>query len=200
MPEEQVKILVGLGNPGLKYQWTRHNFGFLVIDKLISTHPLKEEAKNNLVWWGKIDIAQQQIIVAKPLTFMNLSGRAVKWLNFYFKVFPCQILIIHDDLDLDWGRIKLVKEGGPGGHKGVISIQTLLGTKRIPRLKIGIGRPVLECTIDYVLSEFSPKEKEDLGIILNQAQSAIETILKEGLNKAMSIFNVKNSLLKRCLF
>ncbi|MDL1965145.1 MAG: aminoacyl-tRNA hydrolase [Candidatus Desulfofervidus auxilii] len=197
MPEEQIKILVGLGNPGLKFQWTRHNVGFLVIDKLISTHPLKEETKNNSVWWGRIDIAQQQIIVAKPLTFMNLGGEAVKWLSFHFKVPPCQILIIHDDLDLPWGRIKLVKEGGPGGHKGVISIQTLLGTKRIPRLKIGIGRPFSESTIDYVLSEFSPKEKEDLGIILNQVQSVIETVLKEGLNKAMSISNVKNSLLKR---
>ena len=196
MPEEQVKILVGLGNPGLKYQWTRHNFGFLVIDKLISAYPLKEETQNGLVWWGKINIAHQEVIVAKPLTFMNLSGEAVRWLSFGFKIPPCHVLIIHDDLDLDWGRIKLVKEGGPGGHKGVISIQTLLGTKRIPRLKIGIGRPFSESTIDYVLSEFSPKEKEDLGIILNQAQSAIETILKEGLNKAMSIFNVKNSLLK----
>ena len=197
MPEEQIKILVGLGNPRLKYQWTRHNLGFLAIDKLISIHPLKEETKNNLVWWGKIDVAQQEIIVAKPLTFMNLSGEAVKWLNFYFKVLPCQILIIHDDLDLPWGRIKLVKEGGPGGHKGVISIQTSLGTREIPRLKIGIGRPVLESTIDYVLSEFSPKEKEDLEIILNGVHSLIETVLKEGLNKAMSIFNVKNSLLKR---
>jgi len=196
VPEEQIKILVGLGNPGLKYQWTRHNFGFLVIDKLISAYPLKEETRNGLVWWGKINIAHQEVIVAKPLTFMNLSGEAVRWLSFGFKIPPCQVLIIHDDLDLDWGRIKLVKEGGPGGHKGVISIQTLLGTKRIPRLKIGIGRPFSESTIDYVLSEFSPKEKEDLGIILNQAQSAIETILKEGLNKAMSIFNVKNSLLK----
>lgn len=196
MSEEKVKLLVGLGNPGQRYKWTRHNLGLHVIDRLVSTHLLEEKSKNPLAWWGKIKLGQQKIFVAKPLTFMNLSGKGVKWLSLYLKLSPLEILIIHDDLDLPWGKIKLVRGGSAAGHKGVASIHSLLGTQVIPRLKIGIGQPTSEDKINYVLSEFFPKEKEDLDIIVNQAKLAIETILKEGFDKAMSIFNAKSSCLE----
>jgi len=191
---ETIKLLLGLGNPGNAYFKTRHNMGFMAIDSLISLYGLKEENENSLTWWGKTEIKTHEIIVAKPLTFMNLSGEAALWLMSYFKISPSQILIIHDDMDISWGKIKIVKGGGSGGHKGVSSIQDYLKTKNIPRLKIGIGRPPTKNAINYVLSEFSSKEKEELKIIFKQVCIALTKIITEGLEKAMSFFNSKNLL------
>ncbi|HDD35526.1 MAG TPA: aminoacyl-tRNA hydrolase, partial [Candidatus Desulfofervidus auxilii] len=169
----KIKLLLGLGNPGNVYQATRHNIGFMVIDSLISFYGLKETRKHPLIWIGKTVIENHEVIVAKPLTFMNLSGKAVLWLKSKYEILPCEMLIVHDDMDIPWGRLKLVRRGGAGGHKGVLSIHSLLRTQDIPRLKIGIGRPNTEDAIDYVLSEFSPFEKKQLRILLEEACNAI---------------------------
>jgi len=188
-----LKILLGLGNPGSEYQWTRHNIGFLFIDAITHKYGIKTATNNSLCWWAKVEIAHQSIILAKPLTYMNLSGQAASWLLSHYSLSPHQLLIIHDDLDLPWGRLKLVEKGGSGGHKGVVSVQEMLETKNIPRLKIGIGRPPAGTDIvSYVLGEFSPQEKEQLNLILDQAIKAVEMALSEGLSKAMSVFNKRN--------
>ena len=195
MYQFQLKLLLGLGNPGWEYQWTRHNIGFLFIDAIVHKYSLKVETNNSICWWAKTEIARQPVILAKPLTYMNLSGRAASWLLSQCCLTPNQLLIIHDDLDLPWGRLKLIEKGGSGGHKGVISVQQMLGTKNIPRLKIGIGRPPAGIdTVSYVLGEFSPVEKEQLNFILDQAIRAVEIVLTEGLAKAMSVFNKRNLL------
>jgi len=197
VPEkENLKLLLGLGNPGKEYRWTRHNIGFIFIDRIVSRYPLKKEAVNHFTWWGKVDIDDSEILLAKPLTFMNLSGQAVAWLVSHFQLLPSQILLIHDDLDISWGRLKLVRKGGAGGHKGVLSVQTYLGTTEIPRLKIGIGQ-ALSDAVDYVLGEFTDVEKRELELIMNYAEKAVKVTLTEGLDKAMSIFNVKDSILNQ---
>jgi len=195
LSQRWVKLLLGLGNPGWEYQWTRHNIGFLFIDAIIHKYGLKVETNNAICWWAKAEIAHQHVILAKPLTYMNLSGQAASWLLSQHSLSPDQMLIIHDDLDLPWGRLKLIEKGGSGGHKGVISIQEMLGTKDIPRLKIGIGRPPAGTdTVSYVLGDFSPLEREQLNFILEQAIRAVEMALTEGLAKAMSVFNKRNLL------
>lgn len=192
VPEkENLKLLLGLGNPGREYKWTRHNIGFIFIDRIASRYPFKKEGVNHLTWWGKVDIGAQEVLLAKPLTFMNLSGQAATWLISHFRLLPSQILIIHDDLDIPWGKFKLVRKGGAGGHKGVLSVQTHLGTIDIPRLKIGIGRASSD-TVNYVLGQFTNIEREELEIIMKYAEKAVEVSLTEGLDKAMSIFNAKD--------
>ncbi len=193
--DNKIRLLLGLGNPGRKYRFTRHNIGYLVIDRLLSEVTVEASSENSLCWWAKVEFARQSLILAKPLTYMNLSGEAALWLANHFSVSPFQTMLIHDDLDLPWGRLKLIKKGGSGGHKGVLSVQQSLQTTEIPRLKIGIGRPVLpENVIDYVLTEFSPSEKKTLDLILSTAINAIKTALETNLERAMSTFNKKDLL------
>jgi len=192
VPEkENLKLLLGLGNPGKEYKWTRHNIGFVFLDRIASKYGLKKEKVNSFTWWGQVEIGGQEVLLAKPLTFMNLSGQAAAWLISHFQLLPSQMLIIHDDLDIPWGKFKLVRKGGAGGHKGVLSVQTHLGTIDIPRLKIGIGRTPGD-TVNYVLGQFTESEREELEIIMEYVEKALELCLTEGLSKAMSICNAKD--------
>lgn len=187
-----LNLIVGLGNPGLKYARTRHNAGFWVIDELAGRYNLQLKEVKRQSYFGKKILNQKEIILAKPLTFMNRSGVAVSGLLRYFSLKPEQLLVIYDDLDLPVGRIRLRPAGGSGGHKGLASIIAWLQTEHFPRLRLGIGRDrpaqSFEAS-DYVLSPFSSEEKRCIEEMIVTASDAVEVFLREGIVEAMNIFN-----------
>ncbi len=183
-------IIIGLGNPGLKYKFHRHNIGFQVVDRLASHWGIPLQRKSCSCHWGQGRFAGQQVVLAQPDTFMNLSGRGVFRLMAYFEASAADLLIIHDDLDLPLGRLKFVARGGAGGHRGIASIIQTLHTNEFVRLKIGIGRPQYGETVEYfVLSPFYPGEIEQVEAILDRAVSAVEAYVVAGLSRAMSLFH-----------
>lgn len=183
-------LIVGLGNPGRKYIKTRHNLGFIVVDKLAEKYDLEFNEKNfYLISQGNIE--GKEVTLIKPLTYMNLSGKAIREIvdKKILENLPKSIIVIHDDLDLPLGRIKIKKNGSSGGHKGVQSIIEHLGTKDFIRVKIGIGKdPEMEIS-DYVLSPFSNQQKAIIKEKVSQAVDSIVTILTKGVDKAMNIYN-----------
>ena len=136
-----MKLLVGLGNPGPKYECTRHNVGFLVVDELVSANGLEWSGKKFDGVCARGKILGEDCLVLKPFTYMNLSGKAVQKAARFFKVSPEAIVVVHDDIDLPWGRVKARKGGGHGGHNGIRSIIDSLGSKEFQRVKLGVGRP-----------------------------------------------------------
>ncbi len=179
-------LWVGLGNPGPHYRFTRHNFGFLVLDKFAAQKGLSFK---NAPFESEIS-EYQGVFLLKPLTFMNLSGKAVVPWSKKLEIPPERILVVHDDLDLPLGRLKFAPKGGAGGHRGVLSIIEHLGTKEFPRLKLGIGRPPAGISVrDYVLSPFTQEEWPVVEKVLARAVEALEYLLKEDLLKTMSRFN-----------
>ncbi|NPA49862.1 MAG: aminoacyl-tRNA hydrolase [Thermodesulfobacteria bacterium] len=179
-------LFVGLGNPGPHYRFTRHNFGFLVLDEFAAEKGLSFEKGP---FQSEI-CPYQDAFLLKPLTFMNLSGEAVAPWAKRLGIPPERILVIHDDLDLPLGRLKFAPKGGAGGHRGVLSIIEHLGTKDFPRLKLGIGRPPRGISVrDYVLSPFTEEEWPVVEKVLARAAEALDYLLKEGLLKTMSQFN-----------
>lgn len=176
-------LLVGLGNPGPAYQGTRHNAGFMVLDRLAQEEGLSWRPKDEAEWadW-------QEGHLLKPLTMMNLSGKAVAPVARKKGLEASQILVIYDDLDLPLGKIRLRPGGSAGGHRGVASIIEHLGTADFPRLKIGIGRPPGE-TITYVLGSFTASEREILARVIPAATQAIRIWLEQGLEAAQRTCN-----------
>lgn len=181
-------LVVGLGNPGRKYEKTRHNVGFLAVEELLDQHNLdfrkKEEYRifNGSIW-------DEKIVLMEPLTFMNRSGAAVRKVKDKHNIAPENIIVIHDDLDLEAGRLKIRKKGSSGGHKGVESIIQSVGTGDFIRVKIGIGRDSLMLTEDYVLSKFKKDELPLIKEAINKAVEAIQRIITEGVEKAMNRLN-----------
>ncbi|NLB88411.1 MAG: aminoacyl-tRNA hydrolase [Syntrophomonadaceae bacterium] len=152
-----MKIVVGLGNPGKKYSETRHNLGFKVVEELAKRFPIeKEESKYDAII-GHIRIGSEKVLLVKPLTYMNLSGKSVQPLVHFYKLELQDLIVIYDDMDLDLGRLRIRESGGTGGHKGMVSITQRLSTQEFPRIRVGIGRPEDE-TIDLVLGNFSNDE------------------------------------------
>ncbi|HNW95345.1 MAG TPA: aminoacyl-tRNA hydrolase [Anaerolineaceae bacterium] len=185
-----ITLIAGLGNPGLQYRYTRHNAGFLVAQALADTLdiPLKRVKFRCQIGEGKLE--GTPLIIAKPLTYMNDSGSAVSSLLHYFKVPLERLLVIHDDLDLPFGVLRLRPGGGSAGQRGVQSIADKLGTSAFPRLRFGIGRPPGRMDpADYVLEKFSASEQELLRMTLEQAAAAARTFIREGLEKAMNQYN-----------
>ncbi len=179
-------LWVGLGNPGPLYRFTRHNFGFLALEKFAEKKGLSFEPGP---FKSKICTYKEALLI-KPQTFMNLSGEAVAaWVK-ELKMPPERVLVIHDDLDLSLGRMKFTPKGGAGGHRGVLSIIECLGTKEFPRLKLGIGRPPQGISVrDFVLSPFTEEEWPVAEGVLLRVIEALDFLLKEGLHKTMSLFN-----------
>lgn len=179
-------LIVGLGNPGDKYSNTRHNVGFMVLDRLVAesgARPLASKWKA-MVWKGAL--AGQGAVMVKPLTFMNLSGDAVRPIATYYRIAPENIIVIHDDLDLQCGTIKLSTKKGPGGHNGIKSIIQRLGTTIFNRVRIGIGRPPLAMPVErYVLARFSADEQELITPAIARAEEAVSLIAEKGLAAAM---------------
>lgn len=183
-------LIVGLGNPVLAYRHNRHNVGFMVVDTLADKLeiPLKRVKFKAQIGNGKLgDIP---IIIAKPLTFMNNSGEAVAPLVRYFKVPLERLLVIHDDMDLPLGTLRMRPSGGSAGHNGMLSIFDKLGTNAIPRLRVGIGRPPGRMDpADYVLQDFPRSEEELLSMVIAQACEAALAFITTGLEKAMNTYN-----------
>jgi len=186
-------LIVGLGNIGEEYKETRHNVGFMVIDALSKEWGIKINFAKYNAFFGKgnitLDGKSFEVILAKPLTYMNLSGRAVKQLLDGFLVLPSHTIIIHDDLDLPLGSIRIKLGGSDAGHKGVKSIKELVSEPTI-RVRIGIGRPQNKSeVVDFVLSPFTREEKEVLKETIKTSIKAIETIIAKGLEAAQREFN-----------
>jgi len=183
-------IIVGLGNPGLKYRGTRHNTGFRILDRIAQSAGIGFTRRRHQARIGEGLWAGHKVFLAKPRTFMNRSGDSVVPLLEYSGADPSELIVVHDDLDLPFGKIRIKQRGGAGGHKGIASIVEGLGTDEFVRVKFGIGRPAFDMEAsDYVLSRFGPEEKERLDDLLDQAAEAVESILSLGVEKAMNTFN-----------
>jgi len=186
-----VKLVVGLGNPGRAYRWTRHNMGFWLVEKFGKELGIDLSRRGFLSVYGRGKIGNEEVILAKPLTYMNLSGEAVRRLLHFFKVQPENLVVLHDDLDLPLGKIRIRLRGGHGGHQGVKSIVEALGNDGFFRLKVGIGRPPdrRQDPADYVLEPLSGGEKEDFKAAVDGGLQAIEVLLREGPQAAMEKFH-----------
>lgn len=183
-------LIVGLGNPGREYKDNRHNVGFMLIDRIavrLNAQGMKLQSKA-LVLNAQYD--NHKLILAKPQTYMNLSGQSVQGLVHFYKIPLSNVMILSDDLDLPFGTIRIRASGGPGGQRGLNDILQKLGTKDVPRLRIGIGRPPGRMDpAAYVLQDFSREEMNELSLILDRGAEAVFTFVKHGLNKAMNDFN-----------
>ncbi len=185
-----VKVVLGLGNPGRKYARTRHNLGFSVVDRIASENRIavKKEKHNSLI--GDWQTDGEKILLVKPQTFMNCSGEAVKPLFRYFPITIKDVVVIHDDLDLPFGRIRIRLGGGAGGHRGVLSVLETLGEEGFFRVRVGIGRPPAGIDpTDYVLEPFAPEENSRLEQVVSRAADAVACLLEEGPQRAMETFN-----------
>lgn len=196
---KNIRLIFGLGNPGKKYQKTRHNLGFRVIEclahkqqsKLARTGGSEDKAELAIVHRDN----SKNLIMAKPLTYVNLSGPPLKKLMHRYRLGPEEILIVSDDFSLPLGTIRIRSRGSSGGHKGLESIIATLGTKNFPRLRIGCGPlPQGISSVDYVLGQFTKEEESDLGRLLPQIAEAIDKIITFGLEKAMSLYNRRRPL------
>jgi len=191
--EHMVYLIIGLGNPGKRYESTRHNVGFMAVEKLAARLEIQLKQKSFNALWGKGSITGNNILLAEPQTFMNLSGTAVRQLQSFFKTDISNLIVIHDDLDLPFGAIRLKAGGGTAGHKGLASIESNLGTSEFIRVRLGIGKPVDKSRIEgYVLEPFRKEEQEVLPDILGKAADASAEIVSNGLQKAISKYQTKN--------
>jgi PTH1 family peptidyl-tRNA hydrolase len=182
-----VKIIAGLGNPGVRYRWSRHNIGFQVVDELAATHHIPVDQKRFKALYGAGWIDSQKIILLKPMTFMNLSGEAVRRAVDFFKVEMEDLSVAQDDLDLPFGRLRIRRGGGDGGHQGIRSIIERMGGNGFPRLKVGIGRPPPGVdAADYVLAPFEEIERANLDGVLKRASDALAVMLLEGMEAALN--------------
>ena len=190
MLNKRIALIAGLGNPGEKYEKTRHNAGFLVIDRLSELFSIQlNKSKFDLVY-GRGTIENSSIIIAKPMAFMNRSGPPIRKLADYFGIKSEGILVIYDDIDLMFERIKLKEKGGHGGHNGIRSLVDAFGTNDFPRLRLGIGRPGSKTDVSgHVLGRFSVEEAEILTRMVEKAGQAVVSVINEGVTVAMNNFN-----------
>lgn len=190
MSDPCIKMITGLGNPGKEYSQTRHNMGFLVIDLLASQRSLLFNKSRFDAQFLKTKINSQDIFLVKPLSFMNRSGGPIQKTAAYFKIDIENILVIHDDLDLEFGKIKIVQNRGHGGHNGVRSVIDSFGSKNFMRLRLGVGRPGQGKDVTgHVLGGFSGEEKDLLNTAVENGVNACMDIVKNGVRSAMNIWN-----------
>lgn len=184
-------LIAGLGNPGRQYEKTRHNMGFDTIDELIDRHRIPQGGIAHKAMYGKGMIAGEKVLAVKPLTYMNLSGEAIREYINYYKMDPeTELIVIYDDIDLDPGQIRIRKKGSAGGHNGIKSIIAQIGTQNFYRIKVGVGaKPKGWDLADYVLGRFSPEERELVDKAICDAADAVEMILKDGIEAAMNHYN-----------
>jgi PTH1 family peptidyl-tRNA hydrolase len=193
-----MKLIVGLGNPGFLYARNRHNVGFMCVSHLAKMQKIPFDRKQGAARTGIGNIARYKVVVARPQTYMNSSGESVNTLMKKLNVAPSDLIIIHDDLDLPVGKIRLRLGGSSGGHKGIDSIISRIGTRDFYRIRVGIGRPdggessdaaKEEAVIAYVLSDFTSEEKKTIDETMPQVSEAIACLLAEGLETAMNKYN-----------
>ncbi len=185
-------IIVGLGNPTTKYQGTRHNVGFDCIDKIAATYQISLDFVKHKAVCGTGYINGQKVILAKPQTYMNLSGESVRQLVDYYKITPEELIVIYDDISLDVGQLRIRKKGSAGGHNGIKNIILHLGTTDFPRIKIGVGNKPADWDLaDYVLSRFSKEDQEFIQVAAVDCAKACEIMLTDGMEAAMNKYNKK---------
>jgi PTH1 family peptidyl-tRNA hydrolase len=185
-------IIVGLGNPTDKYQATRHNIGWDAITRLSDDYRIPLDSRKHKAICGKGYIEGEKVILAQPLTYMNLSGESVRELVDYYKVSPEEVIIIYDDISLAVGQLRIRKKGSAGGHNGIKSIISHLGTDEFPRIKIGVGdKPKDWDLADYVLSRFSKEEEPVIRDALEDTSDAIRKMVTGDIDTAMNLYNRK---------
>jgi PTH1 family peptidyl-tRNA hydrolase len=188
--EEQILAVIGLGNPGKEYAGSRHNAGFVVLDRLIARYLPSMMERKFRASWGFGMAEGRKVLFAKPLTYMNRSGEAVGELLKYFSIPPGRMLVVHDDLDLPLARIRIAQRGGSGGHRGIQSIMDHVGGSDFARLKIGVGRPKHgEPVEDFVLLPPYAEDRENFQKAIVQAEEAVRAVLSADLAEAMNRFN-----------
>ncbi|MEW6621134.1 MAG: aminoacyl-tRNA hydrolase [bacterium] len=181
-----MRLIVGLGNPGLDYAQTRHNVGFKVINSLAKLNKIELKGRKYKSRMGQ----NNEVILAKPMTYVNLSGEAVELLVRHFQINLADLVVIYDDINLPVGKIRIRKEGSAGGHNGMKSIIEKLGSQQFPRIRVGIGSPPPEIEFrHYVLSNWTPQEKEIIEEATKRVVQAIICIIEEGIDIAMNKFN-----------
>ena len=185
-----MRLIVGLGNPGRDYAWTRHNLGFQVVANLSELWGIPLTRHSHAAFWGQGRVGSEAVILAQPSTYMNLSGQAVSRLMSYFKLTPGDLVVVHDDLDVPLWRLRLSERGGPGGHRGVLDIIATLHTEEFLRVKLGIGRPDPGRPSEkYVLSPFPAEDAENVVQLIERATQSVATLLAEGLAAAQNRFH-----------
>lgn len=185
-------LIVGLGNPGTKYAGTRHNIGFSAITYLSDRFNIPLNQSKHKAIFGAGYIGGEKVILSMPQTFMNLSGESVRPMADFFKVDPENILIIYDDISLDVGQLRIRKKGSAGGHNGIKSIISHLGTEAFPRIRVGVGeKPDGWDLADHVLARFPQEQEADVRESLADATDACEKIITESIEAAMNIYNQK---------
>jgi len=191
--EQIMYLIIGLGNPGNRYRYTRHNIGFMVLDEISGRYEVDIKQKSFDALWNRGKIAGINVLLAMPQTYMNLSGNAARNLIAYFKVDISKLIVIHDDLDLPFGTVRLKSGGGDAGHKGLKSIISCLGSADFMRIRMGIGKPSDRTPIeDYVLQKFNPDESAQLQQIIQSASEAAAEIVISGMQQAMAKYHTKN--------
>ncbi|WP_461189553.1 aminoacyl-tRNA hydrolase [Arthrobacter sp. Z4-13] len=189
-------LIVGLGNPGIQYQGNRHNVGQMVLDELagrvgagFKTHKARAQ-----VMEGRLGIGGPRVVLAKPMSYMNVSGGPVSALAGFYGITPDHVVAVHDEIDIPFNTVKLKTGGGEGGHNGLRDISKALGTKDYLRVRVGVGRPPGRMdTADYVLRDFATAELKELPFLLDEAADAVELLLREGLTAAQQKFHPTKS-------
>ena len=184
-------VICGLGNPGKKYANTRHNMGFITIDQLAEKHDIKVDKVKFKALVGEGRIAGQKVLLVKPQTYMNLSGESVQEVMHFYKLDPEELIVIYDDLDLEVGALRLRKFGSAGTHNGMRSVVQHLNSDRFPRIRLGIGANGKKDIVDHVIGGFAKDEVPVLEEAVTKAVAAIECMLGEGIDRAMSQYNSK---------
>jgi PTH1 family peptidyl-tRNA hydrolase len=193
MPRNKLKLVVGLGNPGNAYRHTRHNTGFMVADKIALDFNISLNKKKFDTVYGRGFIENAEVLLAKPMAFMNRSGPGVQKLAHYYRIQCKHMLVIHDDIDLAYGRLKIKEKGGHGGHNGVRSLMDAFGADDFIRLRIGVGRSEAGAGVTgHVLGSFSPQQAQTLARIISKARDAVVTVISQGTKVGMNLFNGKD--------
>jgi PTH1 family peptidyl-tRNA hydrolase len=184
--EKPIRLVAGLGNPGSEYAATRHNVGFMVVDHLATQFGSTWEKSSK---WDALSTKCGAVLLVKPMSFMNCSGHSIFAVAQFYKIEPQQMLVVLDDFSLPLGRLRLRTTGGSGGHNGLESIIMQFGTEEVPRLRIGIGEPPHEGSVDYVLTRFLDEEKPLMRSAIARAVEAVKCAIDNGLVSAMNTFN-----------
>jgi PTH1 family peptidyl-tRNA hydrolase len=182
-------LIVGLGNPGIRYAFNRHNIGFIVLDRLAESLGTQFTRRRFDALLAETNVESERVMLAKPQAFMNLSGRPVAKLVAFHHISARDIIVVYDDLDLPYGRIRLRPKGSAGGHHGMESIIASLGHSDLARLRVGIGRPDTREDIGHVLGNFSDEEQKTLDDVLTRAVDALQMWVRDGIERAMNEFN-----------
>ncbi len=190
MGQQRLRMVVGLGNPGEAYSRTRHNTGFVVVDALAEAYTIPLNKTKYDTVFGRGTIEGMDVLLAKPMAYMNRSGFPVQRLAHYFRILREDLLVVHDDIDLAIGRLKIKEKGGDAGHKGIRSMMNAFGGGDFTRLRVGVGRSESDTSVsDHVLGTFRTEEEEIMNIIIKRAKDAVVSTLSKGIAEGMNRFN-----------